>query len=76
MRIVDPSAVAVTIKIEKKITFTETGVGMAVESGGLTEFSVPANDEITINLKLLLSYLDIFLKAPNQTKVTIYLAGR
>ena len=76
VRIVNPSAVAVTVKIEKRITFTETEPEVAVESGGLTEFPVPARDEITINLELLLSYLDIFLKAPNQTKVNVYLAGR
>ena len=49
VRIVNPSGVAVTVKIEKRITFTETGPGVAVESGGLTEFPVPARDEITIN---------------------------
>lgn len=65
-----------TVKIEKRITFTESGPGVVVESGGLTEFPVPARDEITINLELLSSYLDIFLKAPNQTRVNVYLAGR
>lgn len=76
IRVVNPTGVAVTVKIEKRITFTETEPGVAVESGGLSEFPVPARDEITINLELLSSYLDIFLKAPNAATVTVYLAGR
>ena len=76
VRIVNPSAVAVTVKIEKGIIFTDTEPGVVVESGGLTEFLIPERDEITINLELLCPYLDIFLKALNQARVSIYLAGR
>ena len=71
----NPSAVAVTVKIEKRITFTETETGVAVESGGLTEFPIAANDEITFDFDLLFSELAILLKANSTARVDLYLAG-
>ncbi len=76
IRIINNSAVAVTAKIEKKITFTAGEPGLPVESGGLKEFPIPANDEIIINFELISSELAIFLKAPGAAQVTVYLAGK
>lgn len=76
LRIVNTSATPVTAKLEKKITFADGEPGLEVESGGLTEFPIPANDEIVMNFELIFSELSIFLKAASAVTVKVYIAGR